>query len=225
MSLGNRVGAISKSHTKEIPQRHPKNVGEISGEYKALFERLQDLDIGYMKEGRVAEMVENWNDFSSLTSLTIKMSTHLSKILISSRHLKKIKILDGRTQTILPILSLPTPSASLQSITFKFVEFDENDPWELLSSFTNLEKLKLINCWIHPDVDYEAKKVMGFKVTRVKFKKLKLFVCSNPRSSGMSVENEGKTLLVQWGVLQHAMVVSENLESRKTRIYYEKLDK
>ncbi|CAG8776802.1 6098_t:CDS:2, partial [Dentiscutata heterogama] len=126
-------------------------------------------------EEQVEDMVNGWKDFSTLKTLKVQINKHLSTIVSNTPFLRKIYINKGDIHFLLPLLASPIPSRTLTSITLHNVKFDKSDQWELLSSLHNLEKLKLIVCWIHPDVDSDARQDMIFKVTNIRFKKLKLF--------------------------------------------------
>ncbi|RIB08320.1 hypothetical protein C2G38_2211982 [Gigaspora rosea] len=194
-------------------------------EFKSLFGSIRKLDIEGVDEEQVEEMVNGWKDFSTLKTLKVQINKHLSTIVSNTPFLRKIYINKGDIHFLLPLLASPIPSRTLTSITLHNVKFDKSDQWELLSSLHNLEKLKLIVCWIHPDVDSDARQDMISKVTNIRFKKLKLFVCANENDNGMTIEDESKQLLLQWGVSQHALVVSENFEDSRVRVFHESLER
>ncbi|CAG8804971.1 20810_t:CDS:2, partial [Racocetra persica] len=165
-------------------------------QFKPLFKSIRKLDIEGVEEQEVEEMINAWKDFSTLKTLKVQINKHLSTIVSNTPFLRKIYINKGDIHFLLPLLASPIPSRTLTSITLHNVKFDKSDQWELLSSLYNLEKLKLIVCWIHPDVDSDARQDMI-----------------------------SKTLLLQWGVSQHALVVSENFEDSRVRVFHESLER
>ncbi|CAG8548799.1 4440_t:CDS:2, partial [Scutellospora calospora] len=134
-------------------------------EFKSLFKNIRKLDIEGIDEDQVEDMVNGWKDFSTLKTLKVQINKHFSTILSNTPFLRKIYINRGDINFLLPLLASPIPSRTLTSITLHNVKFDKSDRWELLSSLHNLEKLKLIVCWIHPDVDFDARQDMILKVT------------------------------------------------------------
>ncbi|CAG8509062.1 3443_t:CDS:2 [Racocetra fulgida] len=165
-------------------------------QFKTLFKSIRKLNIEGVEEQEVEEMINAWKDFSTLKTLKVQINKHLSTIVSNTPFLRKIYINKGDIHFLLPLLASPIPSRTLTSITLHNVKFDKSDQWELLSSLYNLEKLKLIVCWIHPDVDSDARQDMI-----------------------------SKTLLLQWGVSQHALVVSENFEDSRVRVFHESLER
>lgn len=145
--------------------------------------------------------------------------SNLSRILQSTSHLRKLKLVSGETKYILPLLS-PKYSSSIQHLIFDSIAFDTSDAWHLLSNFTQLRKMKLIQCWFNPIVDDDSKQKMFSIITQMQFNHLKLFVCV---TNEVNIEDEAKSELVLWGVQQHAIVALENPGLENVRIYHESM--
>lgn len=168
------------------------------------------------------------NQQSNLTSLSIKMEypidnhySNLSQILQSTnakKHLRKLKLHSGETKHILPLLS--PKYSSIQHLIFVNIAFDTSDAWHLLSNFTQLRKMKLIQCWFKSTLDDDSKQKMFSIITQMQFNHLKLFVCV---TNEVNIEDDAKSELVLWGVQQHAIVALENPGLENVRIYHESM--
>ncbi|CAB4407741.1 unnamed protein product [Rhizophagus irregularis] len=198
----------------------------FKGQFINCFKQIQKLDILEMRIPEYPDMLNIWKDFSNLTSLSIKVEypldnhySNLSRILQSTSHLRKLKLVSGETKYILPLLS-PKYSSSIQHLIFDSIAFDTSDAWHLLSNFTQLRKMKLIQCWFNPIVDDDSKQKMFSIITQMQFNHLKLFVCV---TNEVNIEDEAKSELVLWGVQQHAIVALENPGLENVRIYHESM--